>query len=61
MEHFEGTRNQYAQSKVGRQDRIIKKQNPNDYDNGGHLIATIFNGDGNLLLEGELIIHDSHK
>lgn len=49
LERFDGTRNSYAQSHVGRDDRITTKTHPDmDPDDGGHLIATIFNGDGNL-------------
>lgn len=49
LELFDGKRNSYAQSQAGRGDRITKKTHPNSVpDEGGHLIATIFNGDGNL-------------
>lgn len=49
LERHDGTRNSYAQSHVGRGDRITTKTHPDmDPDDGGHLIATIFNGDGNL-------------
>lgn len=41
LERFDGKRNTYAQSHAGRSDRL-------ETDDGGHLIATIFNGDGNL-------------
>ncbi|PRZ12364.1 DNA/RNA non-specific endonuclease [Laceyella sediminis] len=36
-----GKRNAYAQRKVGGEDRL-------DDDDGGHLIASIFNGSGNI-------------
>ena len=48
LEQYKGKRNEYAQSKAGRKDRITQKMSPEDFDDGGHLIATIFNGDGNL-------------
>lgn len=49
LELFDGKRNSYAQSQAGRGDRITKNTHPNSVpDEGGHLIATIFNGDGNL-------------
>lgn len=49
LERYDGTRNSYAQSHVGRGDRITTKTHPDmDPDDGGHLIATIFNGDGNI-------------
>lgn len=48
LEQYKGKRNEYAQSKAGREDRITQKMSPEDFDDGGHLIATIFNGDGNL-------------
>lgn len=48
LERFTGKRNSYAQSQAGRGDRITAETQPNDPDEGGHLIATIFNGDGHL-------------
>ena len=46
LELFDGKRNSYAQSQAGRGDRITKNTHPNSVpDEGGHLIATIFNGD----------------
>lgn len=42
-----GERNSYAQSHAGREDRRTKND-PNGPDDGGHLIATVFNGDGGL-------------
>lgn len=41
LELGEGKRNNYAQRKVGREDRLAD-------DEGGHLIASIFKGSGNI-------------
>ena len=43
-----GARNSYSQRVAGREDRVVEADTVEGLDDGGHLIATQFNGSGDL-------------